>query len=97
LVDISNATGLRVDDIAFTLNEVGFLRHRKALNGGNGGNGGNGESAGNAGNAGSDGSGGEDAGVVVESVVVVSREMVEQVAKERNVKRMCMEVQHVLL
>ena len=32
-----------------------------------------------------------------ESVVVVTREMVESVAKERDVKRMCMDLAHVLL
>ena len=73
LADIANATGLRTDDIAFTLNECGLLQRRKSLNG-------NGEGEGE-----------------VEEVIVISREMVEQVARERNVKRMCMEVQHVLL
>ena len=32
-----------------------------------------------------------------EDVVAVSREMVEAVAKQRNVKKMCMSLAHVLL
>lgn len=32
-----------------------------------------------------------------EELIAISREMVESVARERGVKRMCMEVQHVLL
>ena len=32
-----------------------------------------------------------------EEYIVISREMLEAVAKERNVKRMCMELKHVLL
>lgn len=68
LLDIANATSMRMDDIAFTLNECGLLQRRKTL-------------------------GGEDA----EHVVVISREMIEAIATERNVKKMCMEVQHVLL
>lgn len=68
LSDIALATGMRTDDIAFTLNECGLLQRRKTLNG----------------NA------GEDA-------IVISREMVEEVARERSVKRMCMEVSHVII
>ena len=32
-----------------------------------------------------------------EEMIVISREMVELVAKERNVKKMCMDLAHVLL
>ncbi|KAI0369899.1 acyl-CoA N-acyltransferase [Pilatotrama ljubarskyi] len=39
----------------------------------------------------------ENAEVEAEDVIVVTREMVEAVAKERDVKRMCMDLAHVLL
>lgn len=39
----------------------------------------------------------EDEEGLEEFAVVVTREMVETVAKERNVKRMCMDLAHVLL
>ena len=73
LADIARATGLRLEDAAFALNECGLLRRRKTAAGGDGT-----DSA-------------ED------TVVVVTREMVEAVAKERNVKRMCMDLARVLL
>ena len=34
LEDISNATALRIEDIAFALNECGLLRHVRPLDGG---------------------------------------------------------------
>ncbi|KAI0063101.1 acyl-CoA N-acyltransferase [Artomyces pyxidatus] len=40
---------------------------------------------------------GGDAGVGAEDTIVISREMVEAVAKERGVKRMCIDMAHVLL
>ena len=70
LEDISKATGLRGDDIAFTLNEIGLLQRRRTKD--------NGDNP-------------------PDEMIFISREMVEAVAKERGVKRMCMEVQHVLL
>ena len=39
----------------------------------------------------------EDGAIEDEEYIVVSREMVETVARERNVKRMCMDLKHVLL
>ncbi|KZT08983.1 acyl-CoA N-acyltransferase [Laetiporus sulphureus 93-53] len=69
LADIARATNLRVEDVAFALNECGLLLKRRK---------------------------GEDAGDT-EDIVVMSREMVETVAKERGVKKMCMSLAHVLL
>ena len=65
LEDISKATGLRTEDIAFAMHESGLLQRRTNLD--------------------------------AKEVFVVSREMVERVADERKVKKMCMEVQYVLL
>ena len=68
LEDISRVTSLRVEDIAFALNECGLLTRAKRFNG-------HGRS---------------------EELILISREMVEAVAKERAVKRPCMDVKHVL-
>ncbi|KAI8983259.1 acyl-CoA N-acyltransferase [Trametes punicea] len=83
LADIARATNLRVEDAAFALNECGLLiRRRKERPAADGGA----ETG-----AGEQGRGEE------EDVVVVTREMVEAVAKEREVKRMCLDLNHVLL
>ena len=74
LQDISKATGLRVEDVAFALAECGLLR-RKIMKR-------------------SDASPFDK---TEEEYIVVSREMVEAVAAERKVKRMCMDLKHVLL
>lgn len=80
LQDISKATGLRVEDVAFALAECGLLRRRikKKVD-----------------KRAPDGT--PEVLMEEEEYIVVTREMVEAVAKERNVKRMCMELQHVLL
>ena len=66
LEDIACATGIRTEDVAFTLHECGLLRRIQALD-----------------------------SEETEEVIVVSREMVEQVAREFKVKsKMCMEVQY---
>ncbi|EJD04242.1 acyl-CoA N-acyltransferase [Fomitiporia mediterranea MF3/22] len=74
LQDIANATGIRTEDVAFTLHECGLLQKIQALD-----------------------------SEEMEEVIVISREMVEQVAAEFKVKsKMCMEMkyfgklQHVL-
>lgn len=71
LKDISIATNIRIEDVAFTLHECGMLQRRRSI-------------------ANQDSS-------LEEEMIVISREIVEQVAKERGVKKMCMEVEHVLL
>ncbi|KAH8120493.1 acyl-CoA N-acyltransferase [Phellopilus nigrolimitatus] len=68
LEDISRATGLRIEDVAFTLHECGLLQRIKALD-----------------------------SEEMEEVIVISREMVEQIAEEFNVKKMCMEIKYVLV
>ncbi|KAH8101494.1 acyl-CoA N-acyltransferase [Cristinia sonorae] len=70
LADIARATGLRIEDTAFALNECGLLSRRRS----------------------EEGEDGEE-----EFTMIVTREMVESVAKERNAKRMCMDLAHVLL
>lgn len=72
LADIARATGLRLEDAAFAMNECGLLVRRYKT-------------------------GDEHGYGQVEETVVVSREMVEVVAKERNVKKMCMDLAHVML
>ena len=84
LADIARATNLRVEDAAFALNECGLLvRRRKERT--------------RLGTVKEETE--AEAGLAdeEESVVVVTREMVEAVAKERDVKRMCMDLAHVLL
>lgn len=80
LQDLSRATGLRVEDVAFALTECGLLRRRivKRVQPSSGNNDVEGERQ-------------------EEEYIIVSREMVEAVAEERNVKKMCMELKHVLL
>ena len=74
LADIAQATGLRVEDAAFALNECGLLvRGRRGRE---------------------DGGGGEGEGG---AAVVVTREMVERVAEELDVKRTCIDLAHGLL
>ncbi|THH27487.1 hypothetical protein EUX98_g6706 [Antrodiella citrinella] len=70
LSDIARATGLRVEDAAFALNECGLLTRRRTQ---------------------------KDEDGEEEIVIVLTREMVEVVAEERNVKIMCMDLAHVLL
>ncbi|CDO71753.1 hypothetical protein BN946_scf184920.g37 [Trametes cinnabarina] len=88
LVDIARATNLRVEDAAFALNECGLLIRRRK------------ERADSA--AAAEGAqprvevNGQE-GAEEEDVIVVTREMVEAVAKARDVKRMCLDLNHVLL
>jgi len=69
LADLARATNLRIEDVAFAMNECGLLRMR--------------------------GNNGRDADAT--DTIVVTREMVEQVAKERGVKKACLILPHVLL
>ncbi|KIM81743.1 hypothetical protein PILCRDRAFT_8425 [Piloderma croceum F 1598] len=82
LENIAKATNLRVEDAAFALNECGLLTRRYKGNGSGHANG-NGNANGRR--------------QEVEEVIMVSREMIEAVAKERQVKRTCMDLVHVLL
>ena len=83
LTDIARATNLRVEDAAFALNECGLLMKRiKAM-----------EVEGEK--TTEDGTG--LAGVGAGDVVVLTREMVEMVAKEKNVKKPCMDIAFVKL
>ncbi len=87
LADVARATNLRVEDAAFALNECGLLVRRRADDSpapAKATNGEHGEADGEA-----------AGGVGV--VIAVTREMVEAVAKLRDVKRMCMDLAHVLL
>ncbi|KAM6497798.1 acyl-CoA N-acyltransferase [Amanita muscaria] len=81
LSDIAHATNLRIEDAAFALNECGLLIKKIKAKERN-----------------------IDvveatgiAGVSANDTVVLTREMVEQVAKERNVKKPCMDRAYVLL
>ncbi|KAI0641107.1 acyl-CoA N-acyltransferase [Trametes meyenii] len=82
LADIARATNLRIDDAAFALNECGLLV-RRTQPGSEGGE--------------SEGEDRDGDGDSEDLVIAVTREMVEAVAKERDVKRMCMDLAHVLL
>ena len=83
LSDIAQATGLRVEDAAFAMNECGMLERRQRVS----------PTPDNR-NKGKDESADPDD---QEEYIVISREMVEAIAKERNVKKMCMDLAHVLL
>ncbi|KAI0089918.1 acyl-CoA N-acyltransferase [Irpex rosettiformis] len=82
LSDIAQATGLRVEDVAFAMNECGMLQRHRRVNSDR-----------------VDKKKGDRAADPddQEEYVVISREWVETIAKERNVKRMCMDLAHVLL
>lgn len=82
LVDIATATNLRVEDAAFALNECGLLMRRFKGNTNPHANG-NGKRA-------------QGEPPEVEEVIMITREMVEAVAKERRVKKMCMDLAHVV-
>lgn len=79
LADVAQATGLRVEDAAFALNECGMLDRRRTLE--------------DAEKKSED----DDRDDQDEEAIFISREMVEAIAKERNVKKMCMDLAHVLL
>lgn len=82
LSDIAQATGLRVEDAAFAMNECGMLQRHKRPN------------SDRVDKKNRDRAADPDD---QEEYIVISREMVEAIAKERNVKRMCMDLAHVLL
>lgn len=86
LEEIAQATALRIEDVAFALNECGLLQRRKRIvvNTSRESNG-------------SQKSNGTGAVEDIEEYIVLSRQMIEDVARERNVKRMCMDSRHVLL
>ena len=81
LADIARATNLRIEDAAFALNECGLLGRRFRA-----------ERAGGSGEEAQ-----EDGTDQDQDVVAITREMVEAVAKERDVKIMCMDLAHGLL
>ncbi|KAL4244209.1 MYST (SAS/MOZ) family protein [Abortiporus biennis] len=91
LADIARATGLRMEDAAFAMNECGLLSRRLKPDDDESKEVGeeteDGESMSNL----------KTSTGTVEETVVVSRELVEQIAKERRVKKMCMDLAHVLL
>ena len=95
LADLARATGLRVEDAAFALNECGLLGRRKLVDAlprdvERSGSTLHEDAAGEA----------EIDGRTTdtqEECIVISREMVEAVAHERIVKPMCMDLAHVLL
>ena len=88
LADIARATNLRVEDAAFALNECGLLVKRiQARDAG--------EKERNS-IMGAEGGTGM-AGVAAGDVIMLTRQMVENVAKERNVKKPCMDIAFVKL
>ena len=68
LEDMSKATGMRMEDIAFALHESGMLKHMEA----------------------------QEGTIGSKSVVLISRTMVEDIAKRFKIKRMVLETQYVL-
>ena len=86
LEEIAQATALRIEDVAFALNECGLLQRRKRI-----------VATTSRESNGSQKSNGTGAVEDIEEYIVLSRQMIEDVARERNVKRMCMDSRHVLL
>jgi histone acetyltransferase MYST1 len=85
LADIARVTNLRIEDAAFALNECGLLVKRIKARVGNTQDGG-------------EGIGGTGiADVAADDVVMLTRQMIEKVAQERNVKKPCMDRAYVLL
>lgn len=85
LADLARAANLRIEDAAFALHECGLLVRRQRS-----------DIDGEQQQQEADPSGASAAGDE-EETIVISKEMVEAVAVERNVKRMCMSMAHVLL
>ena len=87
-MDIARATGLRHEDVAFTMEDCGLLlRRRKEVHQGNG----------RSSRSGEEGSSSTPPEMEKE-IIVVSAEMVERVAKQRAVKQKCiLDPAHVLL
>ncbi|KAF7982431.1 hypothetical protein HWV62_28561 [Athelia sp. TMB] len=88
LVDIARATNLRVEDAAFAMNECGLLvkRYKGNINP---------HAQVETSNAFGRRKVVEE--VEIEEVIMVTREMVEEVARERKVKRACMQLEYVML
>ena len=112
LADVARACNLRVEDAAFALNECGLLVRRLPpapsptanlnanakqnsvdADGGAGAGTGVGAGAGSNNNNSSTSNSSNNVG----ETLAITREMVEAVARERDVKRMCMDLAHVLL
>ncbi|KAI6009095.1 acyl-CoA N-acyltransferase [Pisolithus marmoratus] len=93
LADIARATNLRVEDAAFALAECGLLERVQmvARQGAADGDSGVGEE-----DKMDDGSAVEDREHSDRTVIAITREMVEAVARERHVKEMCLSLAHVL-
>ena len=107
LADVARACNLRVEDAAFALNECGLLVRRlppapsptanlnaNAKQNSVDAQGGTEAVAGAV--AGSNNNNNSNSNNVGETLAI-TREMVEAVARERDVKRMCMDLAHVLL
>ena len=108
LADVARACNLRVEDAAFALNECGLLVRRLPPNPVPDANS---KHAPNAGDVDGGIEAGTGAGAAAGSnnitnnnnannvgeTLAITREMVEAVARERDVKRMCMDLAHVLL
>ncbi|KAG2023883.1 tat-interactive protein [Coprinopsis cinerea AmutBmut pab1-1] len=109
LTDIARACNLRVEDTAFALNECGLLMKRLAKerkmasssssrSGSEGANG-RGVSEGLNGTVEKEGAihiNGSDGDGEMETIVI-TRELVEMVAQERNVKKMCIDLRYVCI
>ncbi|KAK2459774.1 hypothetical protein APHAL10511_008206 [Amanita phalloides] len=96
LADMARATNLRVEDAAFALNECGLLAKRiqakeaektEQMSLSERSVGASGDMEGGTGMA----------GVAAGDVIVLTRQMVEKVARERNVKKPCMDIAFVKL
>ena len=110
LADVARACNLRVEDAAFALNECGLLVRRlpppapnpttnlnaNAKQNSVDAQGGTEAVAGTGAGAGSNNNNNSNNNNVGETLAI-TREMVEAVARERDVKRMCMDLAHVLL
>jgi hypothetical protein len=83
LAELAYATHIRVEDAAFALNECGLLLRKRQCENEDGSR--NGASA------------EEEEEEEEQMMVIVSRDMVETVAQQWGLKRMCMDTAHVLL
>ncbi|KAF9527076.1 acyl-CoA N-acyltransferase [Crepidotus variabilis] len=84
LADIARATNLRIDDAAFALNECGFLMRRIV------------EAEAEEGDDTDDDEKSQVDVGRVDDMVVITRSLVEKVAKERNIKRMYLDLSCVV-
>jgi hypothetical protein len=100
LEDLSNATNLRPEDVAFALNECGLVQRRLRVRQPSNGvpHSAVGSNVNGNGTTSAESTRSSTAALMEEwdETIMITHEAIEAVARERNVKQMCMELSHVI-